>query len=781
MDASQYKDYILTLLFVKYVSDKYGGQSNAEVVVPKGGSFQDMVALKGKPEIGDGINKIIGRLAEANDLKGIINVADFNDDSKLGKGKDMQDRLSNLIAIFQSEGLDFSKNKAEGDDILGDAYEYLMRNFATESGKSKGQFYTPAEVSRVIAKVVGIGSAQRKDQTLYDPACGSGSLLLKAANEAPHGITIYGQEMDVATRALAVMNMWLHGNPEADIRRENTIASPEFKNPNGGLKQFDFAVANPPFSSKSWSNGIDPAHDVFGRFDGFGIPPRKNGDYAFLLHMIKSLKSTGKGAMILPHGVLFRGNTEAEIRKNLIKRGYIKGIIGLPQNLFYGTGIPACIIVIDKETAGTRKGIFLIDASKGFYKDGNKNRLRERDIHRIVDVFTRQLDVVKYARMVPVSEIADEKNDFNLNIARYIDTREEEDSQDIEAHLKGDIPNKDIDALESLWNVCPSVRRELFSGSQRKGYSTLKVNNEEIASVILSNPEFKSFSQKVERCFLSWKTKNVPLLTELAVGAKPKELISRMSESILETFSDLDLIDKYDIYQLLMTYWLAVMQDDTYIIASTGWRAEISVIRDKKGNEAAWDCDLIPKSFVIDRFFQGQRDAIQSLHTRLDRVGQELTDLDEENEGEEDLLSDARNEAGKVTKLTIAKRLEEIRNDPEFADECRTLVKYQELLDKQLAIRKEAREAERKLDDHLLTKYRHLMEDEVRELVVEDKWFASIHSLMFEEVERMSQKFSSRIRELAERYQTTLPKLAADVQDLTEKVDRHLEKMGFKW
>ncbi|MEX2551420.1 MAG: class I SAM-dependent DNA methyltransferase, partial [Actinomycetota bacterium] len=401
MDASQYKDYVLTLLFMKYVSDKYAGKPDPLIDVPPGGGFGDMVRLKGDKEIGERINKIIGRLAEANDLKGVIDQADFNDESKLGSGKEMQDRLSKLIGIF--DGLDFRANRAEGDDLLGDAYEYLMRHFATESGKSKGQFYTPAEVSRIMARVVGIGADTRQDQTIYDPTCGSGSLLLKAADEAPRGISIYGQEMDVATWALARMNMILHGHPTAELWRGNTLAAPYFKQRDGSLKTFDFAVANPPFSAKAWSSGLDPANDRFRRFD-YGIPPAKNGDYAFLLHLIASLKSTGKGAIILPHGVLFRGNREAGIRRNLIRRGLIKAIIGLPANLFYGTGIPACILVIDKEDAASRTGIFMVDASKGFLKDGNKNRLRAQDIHRIVDVFNRQIELPRYSRMVPVAE-----------------------------------------------------------------------------------------------------------------------------------------------------------------------------------------------------------------------------------------------------------------------------------------------------------------------------------------------------------------------------------------
>ncbi|MCF6147640.1 MAG: type I restriction-modification system subunit M [Candidatus Kuenenia sp.] len=478
MDASQYKDYVLVLLFMKYVSDKGG----ALIDIPEGGSFKDMVKLKGQSDIGDKINKIIGELAKANELTGVITVADFNDDEKLGKGKDKVDRLSNLITIFENEDLDFSGNRAEGDDILGDAYEYLMRHFATESGKSKGQFYTPAEVSRIMAKVIGINKSKSKSESLYDPTCGSVSLLLKAADEAPKGITIYGQENDNASRALAVMNMWLHGNPASEIVQRNTLSSPQFSDEKTGeLKTFDFAVANPPFSYKAWMNGWDPAHDIYKRFEGYdALPPKKNGDFAFLLHLIKSLKSKGKGAIVMPLGVLFRGNAEADIRRKIIQKGYIKGIIGLPPNLFYGTGIAACIVVLDKEYAVHRKGIFMVDAGKGFIKDGNKNRLREQDIHKIVDTFNNQIEIEKYSRMIPLSEIADPKNDYNLNIPRYIDSQEPEDLQDIEAHLLGDFPNRDIDDLGEYWAVYPTMKSKLFAASKRKYYSSLCIPREEI-------------------------------------------------------------------------------------------------------------------------------------------------------------------------------------------------------------------------------------------------------------------------------------------------------------
>ena len=648
MDASQYKDYILTLLFMKYVSDKAASDPDSLIFVPEGGGFADMVNLKGDKEIGDKINKIIGRLAEENDLKGIIDQADFNDDSKLGRGKEMQDRLSKLVAIF--ENLDFRTNRVEGDDLLGDAYEYLMRHFATESGKSKGQFYTPAEVSRIMAKVIGIGSDTQQDETIYDPACGSGSLLLRATDEAPRGLTIYGQEKDNATYALAYMNMILHDNATADLRHGNTLAAPDFTEDNS-LKTFDFAVANPPFSDKAWTNGLIPENDVYNRFE-YGVPPAKNGDYAFLLHFISSLKSRGKGAIILPHGVLFRGNKEAEIRRELIRRGYIKGIIGLPANLFYGTGIPACILVIDKESAYVRSGIFMIDASKGFLKDGNKNRLRAQDIHKIVSVFNEQTELSRYSRMVPLSEIADPSNAYNLNIPRYIDASVPEDLHDLGAHLNGGIPDTDIDALDAYWQVFPTLRNALFEANGRPGYSDPIVETQHVKTTILTHPEFNTYQQQVDTVFQTWRKSHEPLLISIAVDASPREIIQTLSEDLLERFIGLSLLDSYDVYQKLMDYWDEVMQDDVYLIAADGWVEAAKpreVIQDKQMKEIPdlvmkknrYKMDLIPPALIVARYFAAEQAAIEMLETKQAAAVSTLEEYIEEHTGEEGLLADA--------------------------------------------------------------------------------------------------------------------------------------------
>lgn len=797
MDASQYKDYVLTLLFMKYVSDKAKGNPYAMIEVPEGASFDDMVALKGNKEIGEKINKTIRLLAEANDLKGVIDIADFNDEDKLGKGKEMIDRLSKLVAIF--EGLDLSANRVEGDDLLGDAYEYLMRHFATESGKSKGQFYTPAEVSRILAKVIGISKQTPQDATVYDPTCGSGSLLLKASDEAgPKGLTIYGQEMDYATSALARMNMILHDNATAKIWKGNTLADPHWKDGNDNLRTFDFAVANPPFSNKNWTSGLDASNDQFGRFV-WGTPPEKNGDYAFLLHIIKSLKSTGKGAVILPHGVLFRGNAEARIRENLLKQGYIKGIIGLPANLFYGTGIPACIIVIDKEGAQARafsasgnsqQGIFMIDASKGFIKDGNKNRLRAQDIHKVVDAFNREQEIPRFSRMVPLSEIA--ANDFNLNIPRYIDSSDPEDLHDLSGHLAGGIPDRDIDALSVFWKIFPTLRQELFEPA-RPGYSNARVEASEVKTTILAHPEFAAFRAGALIPFEKWFVGCQ--LEEIARGDSPKQLIEEIGERLLAAYAsentiDMPLLENYAIYQLLMDYWMDVMQDDVYVLSQDGWQAgkvlrELIVEKGEKLKETPdlvigkkkYKAELLPPALLVARYFATEQQQLDQLQVDYDEAAQVLESFIEENSGENGLLADSMNDKEKVTAASVKARLKVATDKEEKA----ALKTAQTLFDAESRAKKAHKDAQEKMDVRVFGYYPKLNDNDIKILLVRDKWQASLAGTLEAEVERVTQRLANRIKELEERYSSALPDLTQNVSALESKVAAHLKAMGLGW
>jgi type I restriction enzyme M protein len=780
MDASQYKDYVLVLLFIKYVSDKYAGQHYAPIAIPKGASFKDMVALKGKPDIGDQINKkIIAPLTKANQQLSQADFPDFNDPSKLGSGKEMVDRLTNLIAIFENPALDFSKNRAEGDDILGDAYEYLMRHFATESGKSKGQFYTPAEVSRIMAQIIGIRTAKTSAATtVYDPTCGSGSLLLKVADEAHTPVTLYGQEKDAATSGLARMNMILHNNPTALIVQGNTLADPKWKD-GDTLKTFDYVIANPPFSDKRWSNGIDPLNDPYQRFQPFGTPPNKQGDYAYLLHIVRSLKSTGKGACILPHGVLFRGGAEGGIRRNLVRKGYIKGIIGLPPNLFYGTGIPACIVVIDKQDAQARKGIFMIDASGGFMKDGPKNRLRAQDIHKIVDTFNRQLEMPKYSRMVSVEEI-ENKNEFNLNLPRYIDSQIPEDLQDIQGHLKGGIPAADLEALQRYWAICPALKDKIFKPN-RPGYFDLGVGKSAIKSVIFEHPEFTAFVADMNAHFAVWRDKNSKMLKALKPGCHPKEIIGRLSEDLLAHYVGKPLIDPYDIYQHLMDYWAETMQDDCYLIATDGWKAETYRIieKDKKGKEKdkGWTCDLIPKPLIVAHYFAKEQATVGQFAADLEAMTAKLAEMEEEHGGEEGAFS----ELDRVNKANVAARLKEIKGDKEAKDEAAVLNDWMKLNGDETDHKKRLKEAETGLDAKALAKYPKLTEPEIKGLVVDDKWLAAFDAAVHGEMDRVSRALTQRVKELAERYETPLPHMVSRVTDLDTIVNGHLKRMGFAW
>lgn len=855
MDASQYKDYILTLLFVKYVSDKFTGEDYADVEVPEGGSFDDMVQLIGKKNIGEGINKVIAKLAAANNLRGVIDKVSFNDPDKLGKGDEMVKKLSKLIEIFRRPELDFSKNRAEDDDLIGDAYEYLMRKFATESGKSKGQFYTPAEVSRILAKVIGISEEDRPSATIYDPACGSGSLLIRALNEAPIDLSGYGQEKDTTTAGLAIMNAVLH-NKVATIKAGNTFSDPQYFE-NGSdetvLRRFDYIVANPPFSIKNWTDGVKE----YGRFDGYGErPPEKNGDYAWLMHILKSLKRTGKAAVILPHGVLFRGNAEGEIRKALIKTGYIKGIIGLPANLFYGTGIPACIIIIDKEDADERTGIFMIDASHDFVKDGNKNRLRERDIYKIVTTFNEQItDDPHYARFVPMSEITG-KNDYNLNISRYIDSGISEDLQSIEAHLKGGIPAYDVDGMERYWSVFGLLNNKLFS-VLRDGFYQLNVSKDEVRPLIHEDEEFSSYADKIDNAFVAWRSAVDQELRNINAYVNAKDLIVCLAEQILIQFEGVELIDKYDVYQVLLAYWQEVMSDDVYLLIQDGYEAgrELSyeyVVKTKtEGDETitivtdkvkSWDGKLIPKSIIVDTYFAEEAKAIEAAEVI---VADTQAQIDELLEGAEDgsaiaelmddkgkiaakalkaaideirskihseeidallallnllpmkkkdmdsylakhpICASAKNDKGNVNASSVKARVAVLRETtpvPEmYAEDYEQLMSLYALMAKNDEQSKLVKALKAQLEEKVKEKYTVLTVEEIKELLVNKKWYYSIFDGIDALYVAISHSITNRVVELAERYEDTLPALSTVVDDYEARVKSHLERMGFVW
>ncbi|MBL4937786.1 type I restriction-modification system subunit M [Clostridium sp. YIM B02515] len=673
MDATQYKDYILTLLFMKYVTDKYLGDDWADITVfdkshdPEpdpdkrtGCSFNDIIALKNNKNIGEGIDKIIARFTEPeknNRLKGVIDNVHFNDETKLGKGQEMIDKLTGIIAIFQRPELNFKNNKATGDDIIGDAYEYLMRHFASESGKSKGQFYTPAEVSRILTKVIEIDKCTKRAAEVYDPACGSGSLLIRALEAAPFDtVSGYGQEKEVTTAGLALMNAVLHNKTTVVIKSGNTFSDPQYKKDGDDtqLKRFDYIVANPPFSLKNWTDGLEE----YGRFDGYGDrPPESNGDYAWLMHILKSLRNDGKAAVVLPLGVLFRGKAESTIRKSIVDKGWIKGIIGLPPNLFYGTGISACILVIDKEGAENRGGIFMIDASNGFVKDGNKNRLREQDIYKIVTTFNEQIKTdKKYARFVPNQEIKI-KNKYDLNISRYIDSSDVSDLQSIQAHIHGGIPAVDVESLAKYWSAFPTLKDSLLK-EHSEGFFALKVDKDHIRQTVYSNEEFAAYGNKVDNAFLRWKNYAEGPLTTVNADTDIKKMIISLAQKLIAEYEPLTLLNKYDVYQVLLAYWNEILNDDVMMIKAD--ERGYGLARDtenimgtvtsgkNKGDEKiiGWEPVLILKEIVIAALFPEEKKAIEDAQVVAAETESRLAEL-LENTDENSVLSSI-SEDGKV-------------------------------------------------------------------------------------------------------------------------------------
>lgn len=801
MDASQYKDYILTLLFVKYVSDKYKDDPYGAIAIPEGASFEDLVNLKGDKNIGEKIDILIAKLAEANNLTGIINNAHFNDEAKIGKGEEMIDKLTGLVSIFQRPELDFKNNKAEDDDLIGDAYEYLMRNFATASGKSKGQFYTPAEVSRILAKVIDISKCKDKNATIYDPACGSGSLLVRAANEAPFSLAIYGQEKDISTAGLAKMNLVLHNKASGEIHSDNTFSDPWYKDDNDEtkLRKFDYIVANPPFSMKNWMDGLKP----YGRFDDFDeMPPEKNGDYAWLLHIIKSMKNqTGKAAVILPHGVLFRGNAEETIRKNIINRHLIKGIIGLPANLFYGTGIPACIIVLDKENTENRTGIFMIDASHGFIKDGDKNRLREQDIYKIVTTFNSMTEVSGFSRFVPFDEIIN-KNSYNLNIPRYIDSTEKEDLQSIEAHLYGGIPQDDIDNIPHFWNVFPNLKNQIF-GEYSKGFYKLLIQKDDVHKTISENIEFLEYNKKVNNTYNEWKKIANPVLTNLNSTDSNKEIILNLSEEILEKFSKLELLDKYDVYQVLLAYWNETMNDDVLLIIQDELGYNLAKITDdikeepkeskkakkdsakeKKPKEPkiiGWEGRLIPKQIVLDAFFALEQKEIEKAEEKLSQTESEFEEFIEENSDENGYFTDYMGDDEKIDSKKITSRIKLLTKEKKTQNEeykiLNNYVDYESSIKSQ---KKHITELKKVLDDNCRNRYETFTDAEIKDLLVNRKWYKVIDDGIQNLYITVANHLTKRIVELYERYENTLSELNTKLAEEEKVVFGHLTQMGFK-
>jgi len=478
ISASVYKDFILVMLFIKYLSDIYeskekvlieeckGNMKKVDALmkrerfsIPKGTHFKDLYTKKNENNIGEIIQNALAKIEKSNlkKLEGIFRNVNFDDARILGDTTQRQRILEGLLKIFNKEVLNLKPEKVGNLDVIGNAYEFLIGKFAAGAGTNAGEYYTPPEVSTLKAKIL----APQKGERICDPTCGSGSLLIKCANEIRNKLksedfSLYGQEAIGETHALCRMNMYLHEIDTAVIRRGDTIRTPKLIEKDK-LMKFDIVTANPPFSLDKW--GADEVeNDKYQRF-GRGIPPKTKGDYAFITHMIETLDTNGRMSVVVPHGVLFRGGSEGKVRQKLVEENLLDTVIGLPANLFYGTGIPAALLIFNKKRSD--KKVLFIDASREYEDNKNQNRLRDEDIEKIYEAYKNRKPIDKYAYLSSLNEI--KENDFNLNIPRYVDTFEEEDEVDV------NVVQREINQLEK---ELTGIQKEMKSYLEELGYDS---------------------------------------------------------------------------------------------------------------------------------------------------------------------------------------------------------------------------------------------------------------------------------------------------------------------
>ncbi len=589
------------------------------------------------------------------------------------------------------------------------------------------------------------------------------------------------------------MNMILHNSATADIAKggSSTLSNPLFTTENGMLKTFDYVVANPPFSLKNWTDGlsIDPKskqviNDRFNRFED-GTPPEKNGDFAFLLHIIKSLKNTGKGAVILPHGVLFRGNAEGVIRKNLLMKGYIKGVIGLAPNLFYGTSIPACVIVLDKENAHARKGVFVIDASKDFKKDGNKNRLREQDVQKMIDTFNAYKEIPYYSKMVSLEEIS--ANDYNLNIPRYIAAKQESEKDLfalINSHKASYLPKNEIKAYAPYFKVFKELKNTLFKKSDKEGYYALKTECENIKELITQSLEYQTFHASVLSAFDRLELPTT--FNDLEPGFNPKTLIESVCSKVLKEFEKVGILDKYGVYQLFKDYYNEVLQDDWFLISFNGFISakelrKLTPLKDKnkKANyleepdfviqKTYYKSDLIPKNLIKQRFFEKETKELEALENALNEKEALLNEFIEEHSNEEGLFDGL-----KINESVLKKELKNA-TDSEDKKILKTALELLEAKNKALKMKNKAYE---ELELKAFHQYKNLEINEIKDLIIKDKWLNSLKNALENKIQKRINAFTSALNGIISSYSNSLLELDKEVKESESKVLEHLKDLG---
>lgn len=830
MDASRYKDYMLGLMFYKFLSDKtletfkssagLGPATESELVEEYGQAserygdelfkmIQNVLGYYVSPEylyqtwlkdinsgdfevqkVTDSLNNFERTIAvsgEGNDFKGLFSSSTL-DLTDTALGNNLNERSKNIKALILLFA-DLDMVALQKGDVLGDAYEYLIGQFALESGKKAGEFYTPRQVSEVMAQIVAKTS---KIRAIYDPTVGSGSLLLTVkkhlAEEVQKDLCYYGQEKNTATYNLTRMNLLLHGiRPEKmEIKNGDTLSQdwPEDpERPNEGVL-FDAVVMNPPYSAKNWNRSGLKVSDP--RFEMASVlPPDSKGDFAFLLHGLFHLGENGTMAIVLPHGVLFRGAAEGEIRQKLIEKNYIDTIIGLPNNLFTNTGIPVIVMILKKNRA-IGASVLMIDASHSFVKVGKQNILQEKDIAKIVDTYVKRAEIKGYSHLATREKIL--KNDYNMNIPRYVEAIEDEIPHDVDGHLLGGIPQKNIDDLKILKNLVPDVLANSLK-TVRKGYVKLEKTVEELTKDILADSRIIAESKLIEQSAKQYIEKYWNIVRKINNNTNLTQLMENMLVEIKADLSEFQYIEVYDGYQIIAEIWKNALTHDTELITAngfyeTGRTREPNMVTKGTGNnkreeQDGWIGAIVPNDLIAKRLYGEELKEIEDKKYRAGEIDTELSEFVEaakvEDSVENAALYDAikKNEDDEPQSSFDNKAVKaELKKAKKGTPEYDLIKTVEGLIAEKSSLSKEIKEKEKELKEAVYERILVLTDEEIDELLFE-KWFGTTVEDLVNLVEISIKSELAILELLNKRYASTL----SELEEECNKVEKDLEAL----
>ncbi len=834
MDASRYKDYMLGLMFYKFLSDKTLDAFKISAGI-KNIKEEELVKeyKKARQDYGETLDKTIQNIlgyyvapeylyqvwindinsgnfevqkvtdslhnfersisieTGSDDFKGLFSSSTI-DLTDTALGSNLNERSKNIQALIMLFA-DLNMVSLQKGDILGDSYEYLIGQFAMESGKKAGEFYTPHQVSEVMAQIVAKSS---KIESIYDPTVGSGSLLLTVGkhldSDAQTNLNYYGQEKNTATYNLTRMNLLLHGVRPAKmtIRNGDTLSydwpeDPE--RPNEGV-QFDAVVMNPPYSVKNWNRSGLKVSDP--RFEIAGVlPPDSKGDFAFLLHGLFHLRQSGTMAIVLPHGILFRGGAEGEIRKRLIDKNYIDTIIGLPSNLFTNTGIPVVVLIL-KKSRKLDEPVLVIDASRGFIKVGKQNVLQEKHIAKIVDTYSERNKVEGYSSLVYREDIL--KNDYNMNIPRYVIAKSEEISHDVDAHLLGGIPERDIQNLKILNTIVPDNLTNALQ-SLRTGYVELIKEITDLTDEIIISEQVSVKSEEMKARINEYINKYWNILIKVDKQSNIKVFMEDMLLEIKEILSTFGFINIYDGYQSIAEIWKNSLKGDLEIISLSDFytaartREPYMVVKGSGNNrreeQDGWISSLIPNKLLIKRLYGLEASNIENLKQEVSGMEMRLEELVEaakvEDSGEYEILYECltKNNDGDPGNSFVSKAIkDELKKYKRDTDRYKLLKDIDDLMSNRLLINKEIREKEKELKELVQERILVLTEEEIDALVYE-KWFGSLIGEMIDLIEKPLKKELEILRLLDNRYKSTLNDLDREYIELEASFESLLSEL----